>query len=85
MIEYIVSTLYFIVTLLFSWNFIVLVRKLRAGSKKVNGMSLLATSSLIVTFLSLSLYFLMNDPIIVVASVIYLLGSMVFIKFFSKK
>ncbi len=56
----------------FAYNFNTIISKIRSG-KIVNKLSLLATSSLILHFLSLTLYFIFNLEILVVLSETYML------------
>jgi hypothetical protein len=59
--------------------------QLREGSKKVNGYSLLATSSLVFHFFALVMYFGAHNHYVILVSQAYMLICMLFIKYFKKK
>lgn len=80
-----ITAIYIVISILFTMNFINILKQLNAGSKKVNAMSLLATSSLILHFASLALYFYSPDVYLIVVSQIYMIACMLYIKFVHKK
>lgn len=80
-----ITYIYVIISLLFTLNFINIWRQVRSGSKKVNTMSLLATSSLIFHFASLAFYFYAFNVTWIFASQIYMVICMLYIKFIHKK
>jgi hypothetical protein len=79
-----IALLYLIIAVLFSVNLGVLFQKLREGSKKVNLYSLLATSSLILNFISLAYYFEYDNSNMVIISQTYIIACIVIIKFLRK-
>jgi len=84
MTEGVIATLYLLITFLFSMNLNGLYGKFKNGNDKITIYSLLATISLIVMFLGLSLYFWFKIPEIIIVAQVYLLTTMLFIKFKSK-
>jgi len=80
-----VVALYIIITVLFSLNLKQLYQKYKEGNKKISKASLMATLSLILTFLSLSIYFIFSNLWIVIFSQIYLLSTMLVIKITTKQ
>lgn len=81
----IISIIYIIITLLFVSNFLKIASQIRGGSKKVNEYSLLATSSLVLHFLTLAIYFGGHNYYIILGSQAYMLLCMLIIKFLKKK
>jgi multisubunit Na+/H+ antiporter MnhG subunit len=80
MLDTLIATLYLLISVLFLSNLSDLYAKFKQGNKKVSAYSLLATTSLIVMFVGSALYFLFKIPAIILASQIYMLGTMIFIK-----
>ena len=83
--DFAITYIYIFISLLFTLNFIKLWKQLLAGSKKVNVMSLLATSSLVFQFFALAFYFYSKDATWVFVTQIYMILSMLYIKFIHKK
>lgn len=83
--ELVIVSLYLIITVMFLTNFMSLVNKLIKKSKKVNKLSLLATSSLIFHSMAMSLFFMGTSSSIVLVSQIYLLTCMIYIRYFAGK
>jgi formate hydrogenlyase subunit 3/multisubunit Na+/H+ antiporter MnhD subunit len=78
----VVAVLYILITALFSINLIGIYNKYK--NNKISFYSLLATISLVVMFLSLSIYFATSKAMLVILAQIYLLGTMIYIKYSSK-
>ena len=74
----ILATLSFLISGFFIYNFNTIVAKIRKG-KLVNKLSLLATSSLILHFLSLSLFFIYNNTLLILFSELYMLGCLIYL------
>ena len=83
--EYIVVYIYIIISMLFTANFINIIKQLHAGSKKVTLMSLLATSSLVLQFASLAYFFYSQNVACVLITQIYMVLCMLYIKLIYKK
>jgi NAD/NADP transhydrogenase beta subunit len=81
--HFIASLIYLVITVMFSFNLKNLYKKFRAG--KTSSSTILATISLVVTFLGLTFYFASDHIWIVIAAQIYLIGTMLYIKFFTNK
>ena len=77
------ALLYLIITILFSLNLKVLYTKYK--DEKISLTTILATASLVVTFLLLSFYFIFDHIALVFIAQTYLIGTMLYIKFFGKK
>jgi len=84
-LEQIITYLYLIISLLFAANFFNVWRQIQSGSKKVNLMSLLATSSLVLQFAALAYFFSSHQLIWVLLTQIYMVLCMLYIKFVYKK
>lgn len=80
-----ITYIYIIISLLFTMNFIKLWKQVHSGSKKVSAMSLLATSSLVFQFVALAFFFHSNDATWVFVTQLYMILSMLYIKFIHKK
>ncbi len=78
----IISILSIVITAFFAYNFTEIIKKIRAG-RSVNKLSLLATSSLIFHFLSISIHFIFDVEWLVLISEIYMLGCLLYL--FKKK
>lgn len=83
--ETVIAALYSFIAVLFLSNFFKIAQQIRTGSTKVNKYSLVATSSLVLQFASLGIYFYNHDMYYVIMTQIYLLLCMAYIKFFNKK
>ena len=81
MIDTIIASLYVAIGIMFSINFSDLYEKFKQGNKRVSAYSLLATISLIIMFFGLALYFWLKISEIILISQIYMLGTMLFIKY----
>lgn len=77
--NFLASILYITITALFSYNLIGIFNKYK--NKKISIYSLLATISLVIMFLSLSIYFATSKVLLVIIAQLYLIGTMVYIKF----
>lgn len=77
------ALLYLIITILFSLNLKALYAKYK--DEKISLPTILATASLVVTFLLLSFYFVFAHIALVFIAQVYLISTMLYIKFFSKK
>lgn len=82
--QFIIYT-YIVISIIFMLNFFNIVKQIRTGSKKVNALSLLATSSLVLHFSALAFFFYSQKLIVVFATQIYMLACMLYIKFIHKK
>jgi len=78
MINYLIAFLYVIISLFFVNNFKKIHLKLKDG-QSINKNSLLATSSLVFQFSSLSIYFFTQNSNIVLISQVYLLFCVIFL------
>jgi len=85
MLDSIIPSLFMVIALLFSSNLINLYRKYRSGYGKINHLSLMATISLIVMFGFLALYFVSFNKVIILIAQLYLILSMLYIRYSSKK
>jgi len=78
MINYIIATLALIITLFFSYNFKEILKKIKEG-KNINKLSLLATSTLIIHFLCLAVYFWLDIKLLVLLSEFYTLICLMYL------
>ena len=83
--EQIITYAYIIISLLFTLNFFNVWKQLKSGSKKVNSMSLLATSSLVFQFAALAYFFATHDLTLIFITQVYMLSCMLYMKFIYKK
>ena len=83
--EQIITYTYILISLLFAMNFFNVLKQVQSGSKKVNLMSLLATSSLVFQFAALAYFFSSHELIWVLLTQIYMVLCMLYIKFVYKK
>ncbi len=81
----VITFIYIIISMLFTLNFINLWKQVQAGSKKVNTMSLLATSSLVFQFVALAFFFYSGEISWVLITQVYMVACMLYIKFIHKK
>ncbi len=73
-----VAILSFTLALFFSYNFSEIIKKIKTG-KQINKLSLLATSSLIIHFISIALYFIFQTIILVFISEMWMLFCLIYI------
>ena len=76
----IIAALYLAITTMFAANLSNIYRKYREGHPRITIYSLLATVSLIVAFLGLSLYFYFKIPLLLISVQIYLICTMLYIR-----
>jgi predicted neutral ceramidase superfamily lipid hydrolase len=71
--------LYFIISVIFAYNFSVILQRIKDGSSKVNRYSLFATSSLVMIFFAEALHNFGMSSLWVLAAQTYLLWTMFYI------
>lgn len=76
--NYLIALLALIITGFFSYNFKEILKKIKEG-KSINKLSLLATSTLIIHFLCLSIYFWLNIELLVLLSEFYTLVCLIYL------
>jgi len=81
--DYIIGIIYSLIAIIFLVNLGELVKKINDGSSKISKLSLLATSSLVASYLFLALYFFNHNNWILFGSQLYLLATLFYIRYMS--
>jgi uncharacterized membrane protein YfcA len=85
MLSYTIAIIYFIITILFGINLSNMISRIKNKTGDISPLSILATISLILHFAGLTIYFsLVNNLWIVVLSQLFLIATMLYIRYKNK-
>ena len=76
--NFLIALMALIITAFFTYNFKEILKKIKEG-KTINKLSLLATSTLVIHFFCLSIYFCFHLEFLVLFSELYMLGCLVYL------